>query len=104
MPELDADARGKLGFGLYLLIGVPIALRFMQQQKMTASSKQSGTHRLVVLILAIMWPVLLFAMFVNYLQDTERKPKTPQSQGTSDGTAQEDDKSQRACREEEREI
>ncbi len=70
MHDPDPDIWGKLGFGLYCLIGLPIAWHFMRQQAMTASSQQSGLNRYVVMILAMMWPILLFAMGVNYLLGT----------------------------------
>lgn len=70
MFGLDSEAEGKLVFALYALLGVPIAWIFIKQQKMTGSVQQasSGASRLVVLVLALMWPVLLFCMALNRYQ------------------------------------
>ncbi len=81
MPLLDTETWGKLAFGLYYLIGLPIAWRFMRQQDMTASSQKSGVHGGVVAMLAAMWPVLLFAMSVNWLQGTTGPSKPGLTQG-----------------------
>ena len=84
MPKLDPETWGKLIFGLYCLIGVPVTWRFMRQQDMTASSKQSGMNHVVVTILGMMWPVLLFAMCMNYLQGTGKPAKVLRSREKSD--------------------
>ena len=76
MPDFEPGTWGKVLFALYYVAGLPIAWFFMKQQDMEESSQDSESHRYVVVILAIMWPVLLFAMFVNWLQGPDGSPKS----------------------------
>lgn len=68
MSADEAEFRGELAFAFYVIVGVPIAHGFMRRQNMTSSSRESGQHEFVVIFLAGLWPILLFATFVNWLQ------------------------------------
>lgn len=72
----DPDLFGKVVFAIYVAAGIPVAWLHIQQQKMTESVRgipYQQTQGLVLYTLAVLWPLLLLAMALNYLQ---RKPKS----------------------------
>ena len=73
MLGLDPDTCGKLSVVLYILVGVPIAFRFIRKQNMTESVRQAGEvasefSAIVVGTLSLMWPVLLLCMGLDCVQ------------------------------------
>ena len=52
-------------FLCYMLVGVVVAAVHMARQRMTQSSKNSGMFDPVVGLLAVMWPILVFAMLLD---------------------------------------
>ncbi len=71
----NPEVWGKLILAIYCLIGLPVVWRHVRQQKMTQSVgqiQQSACQGLVVYTLAVIWPILLFAMTLTYLQQRKR--------------------------------
>ncbi|HEV2968555.1 MAG TPA: hypothetical protein VGY55_01120 [Pirellulales bacterium] len=77
MPVHPHDDWGSVCFLIYCLIGLPVVWLHVRQQRMIESTKQSRQSGIVVYTLAVMWPLLLFAMLLNYWQSSprSRKPK-----------------------------
>jgi L-lactate permease len=75
MPQLSDDDWGKVYLVIYCVVGLPIVWLHMRQQRMIESAKKSGQLHLVVYTLAVLWPLLLFAMLVNYLQPSPKSVK-----------------------------
>ncbi len=80
--------------GLHLAIGVLVAVLHIRQKRMASSVKQSGRLMIgVVLLLATMWPILLFAMLLNAIQQpagskrTTRSPDQPAADDHADERA-----------------
>jgi hypothetical protein len=75
MLALSEDDLGRLYLAIYCAIGLPIVWLHMRQQNMISSTKKSGNAAgLVIYTLAVMWPILLFAMVLNYFLVTS--PRT----------------------------
>lgn len=73
----DHELFEKAVFAIYLAAGIPVAWLHIRQQKMAESVRgipYQQTQGLVLYTLAVLWPLLLLAMALNYLQ---RKPKSP---------------------------
>lgn len=71
MLGLESDTWVKLGWLLYFLVGIPIAWIFIKREKMDTSVKEApaNTSAVVIGLLALMWPILLFCVALNYSQD-----------------------------------
>ncbi|WP_428307459.1 hypothetical protein [Lacipirellula sp.] len=79
----DPDQLGKFVFLLYVAAGIPVAWLHMRQQKMMASHKQLKQVQgqgLVTYTLAVMWPLLLLVMALNWKQ-RKRQPSQAAEKG-----------------------
>ena len=71
----DPDTIGRMVFGIYCVIGLPVVLLHMRQQRMLESFDQirhAQPKNLVICTLAAMWPLLLLAMTLTHLQQKKQ--------------------------------
>ena len=74
--ENDPEAVEKIILAIYVAVGIPVAWLHMRQQKMTESVRKipyAQTQSMVIYVLAVLWPLLLFAMALNYLLQKPRR-------------------------------
>lgn len=82
---MDTDTTVKVVMAVYCALGLPVAWLHLRQQKMTESVNQiqlAQGQALVVFTLAVMWPLLLLSMLLNYSQ--RRKPQSPGAKSTDE--------------------
>ncbi len=77
---------GLIRFLAYIALGVPVALLYMRQRRMTASTKSAPgrVSALVVFTLACLWPLLLFAMLLANRQSSSRSKTQAQRESDKD--------------------
>ena len=76
----DPEVSGKILFAIYLAAGIPVAWLHIRQQRMLESVRQvrqPQAQSLLLYTLAVMWPILLFAMALTYLQSKPRRQREP---------------------------
>lgn len=76
----DPGIFGKILFAIYLVAGVPVAWLHIRQQRMLESVRQvrhPQSQSLVIYTLAVMWPILLFAMALTYLRSKPQRKREP---------------------------
>jgi hypothetical protein len=74
----DSERTEKLFLLAYCVAGLPVVWLHVKQQKMLDSMRQvhqSSALGLIVYTLAVLWPILLFAMALTYFQPVRRKPQ-----------------------------
>ena len=83
----DPEIYGKIILALYIAAGIPVAWLHIRHQKMHESFsqiKQPQASSLVIYTLAVLWPLLLFAMALNYLLEKPQAQRTNKSNPSSD--------------------
>ena len=75
MNEIEPNLKGMLILFIYCIVGLPVVWLHIRQQKMIESISQIQfikAQGLVLITLALMWPVLLFALTLHHFQ--RKKP------------------------------
>jgi hypothetical protein len=80
--SIDVDVVEKIVLAVYCVVGLPVVWLHVRQQNMQKSVGQVDPHgkRLVIFILAVMWPLLLLTMALTYFLEKKHRSKLPAEQ------------------------
>lgn len=73
---VDPDFENRIFMFAWLGIGFVVAHFFARQQYRDEDHNDDRSHRFLMYMLGLMWPILLLAMIANYFGDDSRRRKS----------------------------